>query len=747
MSNALFDMVSVYLDRNKPGKATSPAKPKLHKEVKLSNDLLEEYQSKAFNWRKQGRKCIDFVNNAQWSEDDEKVLRDSNRAPVVDNQIKPAREQGISMLTANDPQAQATAKENSDVDSAQLFSDAFTHIWGNSNGKSELKSAICDYYDTGVGVMMAWADPSADWGKGEIFVKSIHSLHVYISPWIQSRLAADAGHVIISHNVTGEQLQSQYNVAIEKIREMAIGHSSKGDGSYPESDRFMGEDQDIGDIDDGLMTNKYVMVDRYSPIKVKFYHINNVHTPEERLFNEDQYNDYLAEKAFILHTSQGQEIITNNVHVLDVEKMYRETGGVFHMMQDQQTGQAVPMPGEEHEGAIPGSQVVMQEITKMDLFAAGEIKVRIVEETRIKRIFSAGDVLCWEQVLNISTLPFAFFFNGFNRNPYCMSDVKMAMSLNEFINKQLSQVVAHTANSTNQKVFVPKGVGISDKELEEKWGKAGAQFFRYDAETGALPVVVQVPPLQNAVFETINNAKTSIYHLFGIHPLQSGDPTSAPSTYKGTLAIDQYAQRRIGSKLDDIEAGLNQMNKAIVEMIQDTYTEEKIIRLFDPNETTKTTVLNEPVYDEITGEFLGRINDVSIGKYDIVVVAGSTLPSNRWARTEMLEGYADKGWIDQEALLVNSDIPDIQGILSRSSQRAQMAQQIQGLEEEVKNLKGDLQTATRESLHDKKRLEVEKFSTKLDQAANKIDSASQLFEKSLQLEKQSQKVNQGNKNE
>ena len=113
----------------------------------------------------------------------------------------------------------------------------------------------------------------------------------------------------------------------------------------------------------------------------------------------------------------------------------------------------------------------------------------------------------------------------------------------------------------------------------------------------------------------------------------------------------------------------------------------------------------------------------------------------------MLEGYADKGWSDQEGLLVNSDIPDIQGILSRSSQRAQMAQQIQGLEEEVKNLKGDLQTAPRESLHDKKRLEVEKFSTKLDQAANKIDSASQLFEKSLQLEKQSQKVNQGNKNE
>ena len=43
----------------------------------------------------------------------------------------------------------------------------------------------------------------------------------------------------------------------------------------------------------------------------------------------------------------------------------------------------------------------------------------------------------------------------------------------------------------------------------------------------------------------------------------------------------------------------------------------------------------------------------------------------------------------------------------------QMQSQIQSQAEEIKNLKGDLQTAQRESVSDRKRVEVEKFKSKL----------------------------------
>jgi len=69
--------------------------------------------------------------------------------------------------------------------------------------------------------------------------------------------------------------------------------------------------------------------------------------------------------------------------------------------------------------------------------------------------------------------------------------------------------------------------------------------------------------------------------------------------------------------------------------------------------------------------------------------------------------------------------------MERSSQMAQMMQQIQGLQEELKKVKGDLQTAEREEIHAKKRLEVEKFSKDLDQISNRADMAASLYKARL----------------
>ena len=45
-------------------------------------------------------------------------------------------------------------------------------------------------------------------------------------------------------------------------------------------------------------------------------------------------------------------------------------------------------------------------------------------------------------------------------------------------------------------------------------------------------------------------------------------------------------------------------------------------------------------------------------------------------------------------------------------------QQVQAMEEQIKNLEGDLQTAQRESVSDRKRVEVEKFKSRLTDIAS-----------------------------
>ena len=60
------------------------------------------------------------------------------------------------------------------------------------------------------------------------------------------------------------------------------------------------------------------------------------------------------------------------------------------------------------------------------------------------------------------------------------------------------------------------------------------------------------------------------------------------------------------------------------------------------------------------------------------------------------------------------------------SQINQLTQQLQQAQEQIKQLSGDLQTAQRESVQDRKRVEVEKFKGQIGNVSNKAEMAGQL---------------------
>ena len=53
--------------------------------------------------------------------------------------------------------------------------------------------------------------------------------------------------------------------------------------------------------------------------------------------------------------------------------------------------------------------------------------------------------------------------------------------------------------------------------------------------------------------------------------------------------------------------------------------------------------------------------------------------------------------------------------MRRTEEKQLMQQQMQAMSEQIKNLQGDLQTAQRESVSDRKRVEVEKFKSRLNE--------------------------------
>ena len=700
------------------------------KEVQLTQDLLSDYSSARQNWIKQAVEDNEFRNGKQWTDDQVTALRKRAQEPLVVNVVYSAVEQAKAMLTANNPKFQSTARENSDAKVGRMFSDLMAYVWDSSNGNVELKQSIDDYYVMGMGAMMAYIDPEADFGAGEVKVQAINPLELFIDPSSKDPFCRDAAHIIVGKIVSETQLISMYPEFESVIRESSetsyLNTVSESRHSLYSEDVTMKRRQTGSSI---TGEREIELFERYTKVKNPYFKIYDPRSNDEKVLNEVEYEEYKQEPVVVVSNAEGETIYTDKQNVTTYTQIIQELGSSkFHLMMDPQTGQNVPMAGEEHSGSIPNSTTTIDLLTKGDLIESKEIMVNEIEVTNVQQCVSVGDHQLYMVDLPIEEYPIVPFMNGFNRNPYPMSDVRLVKGLQEYVNKIRSLIVAHASSSTNVKLLIPRG-SMNKANLEAEWGKAGTAVIEFDPELGQ-PIVAAPVPLPNELYKNEADARADIERILGIYALMQGDQGGAPQTYKGTVALDEYGQRRIKSKRDDIEECINQLAKVVVSLIQYVYTDQKVFRLMQPNNRPTEIQINHPLYDDV-GNLMGKVNDITIGKYDVIVLSGSTLPSNRWARFEYYMQLYSSGLIDQIEVLKQTDVADMEGVLERVGQMKQMQQQVQAQAEQIKDLKGDLQTAQRESLHDRKRVEVKEFEKKLAKAEAKVEMAAKLYQTRL----------------
>ena len=694
--------------------------------VQMSTDLLQEYASARSKWAKQATEDNEFRNGLQWKDEHVQTLRERAQEPVVVNVVHSAVEQAKALLTSNKPRFQSTGRETSDTNTGRIMSDVMAWIWDNSNGNTVLKQVVDDYYVKGMGVMQAFYDPNADYGKGEILLKSINPHDLYIDPASKDPFCQDSAHIIIAKKHMRSQLLQEYPDYADIIqRAVQTNHISPETttrfGLHDEqTTSAVGNDRRLADDDIELE-----VIERYTKEKVPYIRAWNPHEIEEDIMTQEQYAEYIERVAFVVITDQEERIVTHKTDVEEYKNLYDQTDGMYHMIPNPATGQPMMQPGESSSGMIPGSTTIIKPTNFKELIKSGNLVINEIIVDHVKSCVSVGDEMLFQIVHPVEYFPIVTFMNRHNRNPYPISDVRLVKGLQEYINKIRSLIIAHASSSTNVKLLIPRG-SMNKKQLEEEWARAGTAVIEFDPELGQ-PIVAGPVPLPNELYKNEADAKADIERILGIYALMQGDQGAAPQTYKGTIALDEFGQRRIKSKKDDIEEGLNQVAKIVVQLVQAYYTSQKTLRLLQPNALPKEVVLNQEIYHKVTGEFLDRLNDVTVGKYDVVCVSGSTLPSNRWARFEYYMQLYQTGIVDQVEVLKQTDVADMEGVLQRADQRNQMQAQINQLQEQLKQVSGDLQTAQRESVHDRKRVELKEFEKKLAKAEAKIEMASQLY--------------------
>ena len=687
--------------------------------------LFKDYSKKRDAWAKQAKEDKEFRLGRQWTKAQADTLEARGQAAIVINRIHPAVESAKAMLTSKRPSFRAAPREDSDNKTAQVLSALLSYMYDISNGETVIKQAIDDYYVMGIGYINVYQDPMKDMGKGEVCMHDIDPLDVYVDPNSRSRYFDDAENILVSKLFSRDQAKKIYPKYKKEIEDA----NSEQDFNMPETGRY-NEGTVFFPEDVGLLheQSEYVRgYERYSKIEVPKMRIYEKFSGKEELFDEEEFKQYMAQPAWIINN----KIITNENQAKELVLQLKQKREIQIIDAKEQISAQMQQAGYDVSAEIPEPEIpeVVVEVTDFQGLVIKQKAIEVIKImiTRIKQCIIMGDTLLYSRILPIEHYPVVPLCNLHTRTPYPVSDVRMVKGLQEYINKTRSLIIAHATTSTNTKILVPEG-SVDMKEFEEKWAQPGVAI-PYDPTDGP-PVSVQPSPLPNELYSNEQSAKSDIDHQLGLYELMQGSVSAAPETYKATIALDEFGQRKIKSKLADIEQALVRVGEVAVPLMQQLYNTQKIFRVVQPNNSITKFTINEEMYDDKTQE-IKKLNDITIGKYDISIVSGGTLPTNRYAELEFYMDAYSKGLIDKEEVLKKTEVFDMEGVLKRTGTIGQLQSQLKGAVDKIKKLEGDLQTRDREAVNLRKRVEVEKFKTELDKVSNKSTSAATMFEKRL----------------
>ena len=380
----------------------------------------------------------------------------------------------------------------------------------------------------------------------------------------------------------------------------------------------------------------------------------------------------------------------------------------FYRVFNKQDGSENIIDADKYEEFLTNEQVQL-------LIKAELIEVVEVVQTRIKITCTVGDLLLYEQILNTDIYPIVPVPNIWTGTPYPKSDISKVQDSQRLLNKLFSLTLSHAQASAGLKLLVPEGSVDDLGQLEQDWARPNA-VIPYNPEFGA-PHFPAPQSLSGEFYNLISRIEHYIDLSFGIPELMQGFKESAPETVRGTAMLAEMGETRGKSKLRDVEGSLTRLGRNIYNLCKGHYTYEKTFRIIQPNnDITEFTVNN--MYDDKGQEVNAITNDITIGHYDVRIISGSTLPSNRIAEYNMYLEAFKLNLVDDVEVLKKSEIFDKEGVLQRKGQMAQMQSYIKQLEEQVKKLSGDLQTAERETMNSRKRAETEKFKGRLNEIKN-----------------------------
>lgn len=403
---------------------------------------------------------------------------------------------------------------------------------------------------------------------------------------------------------------------------------------------------------------------------------------------DDGMDRFGGNSAIVANLSTDLRAQSRNIRI--IERQSRELVRRKYFV-NPRTGQKLPIPDNYDNETIgivvqKGGLIVTDDVGK-----------------RIRWTVTADDYVLfdeWSPYNHFTVVPYFPFF----RYGRTIGLVENLIDPQELLNKTLSQElhVVNTMANSGWKVRTGAIQNLSLEELEEVGAKTG------------LVLEVNGDPEKDVVKITPNAIPSGLER---ISFKAEGFIKSISGRGDSVMGLDRadVSAKAIGEKKDSSDATLRKaldnlertdwlLSRSILDIIQQYYTDPRILNITRDDLTGEMETVNVNMPDPATGEIL---NDLSLGTYDIVVVSQAAKRTLEESQFEQAVGMRELGiMIPDQFIIENSNLVKKAEIVkamkdAQNSPQAQLEEKTKllGQQLEVANLRGEASKAEAEALH------------------------------------------------
>ena len=680
-------------------------------------------------WRSKSQTGYDFYLDEQLTHDEEKSLEESGMPSFTINRILPIVEIMKYFVTANSPRWKAVGATGDDTDIAQVHSDISDYCWHLSNGNSIYGQVVLDSLVKGVGYFLVDVDQDADHGKGEVVFSRIDPYDVFVDPASRDFLFRDAAFIMIKKSLSKSQLKNLFPQHSAKINKTTSSeYSSNFSQRNVESSKII-QPEDISFSLDPKGEEDQIIAyyENYSKIKVPFVNafisIPLTDEQEEQLKQsvQVQLQEFQAEAEVQLQEKMLSIQQSLEAGEIIPERAELELKKAQQMMETAIAEKQQELTSAAQEEMTRVEQVVMRKEEFDNMMKSEEFKKNVMDfvdfyETRIKLVCSVGDdVFLYEYELPITEYPIVPVPYLYTGTPYPMSAVMPLIGKQQEINKA-HQIMVHNANLASNLRWLYEEGSVDEEEWEQYSSSPGA-LLKY--RQGFQPPTPVLPaPINNAFYTITQEGKADAEYISGVPSAMMGFTQEQAETYRGLLANDEFGTRRLKSWMSTIvEPALEHLGKCFQMVAQKHYTIDKVFRIVQPQagqepDQDKEVRVNIPIFNDF-GQAIGKWMDYESGKFDVRVIAGATLPLNRWALLEEYFRWFQAGLIDDIAMIAETDIRNKKQLVDRKSLYSQLQSQLEQMTEAIKDKDGTIETLERQLVQAGIKMKVNEASTQV----------------------------------